>query len=97
MEDINIKVARLEKDIENLKAEQKEMKKSIVYINKLASSVEVLVNEMKHMNEKIDNINSKVELHHTEEPNKLIYKTKEVIVAAVVSAVVGAIITIILK
>lgn len=97
MDDLNKRVFSLEKDVEILQHEQVEMKKTISSINDLASSVKVMVNEMKHMNEKIDDINSKVELHHTEEPNKLMGKAKETIVIGIVSAIVGAIIALVLK
>jgi tetrahydromethanopterin S-methyltransferase subunit G len=49
------------------------------------------------MNEKIDNINSKVELHHTEEPNKLMSNIKQTIVNIIVGAIVGAIIALVIK
>ena len=97
MEDIDRRVTRLEDRMTSIEKEQKEQKQSIKDISKLASGVEVMANEMKHMNQKIDNIGSKVELHHTEEPNKLMNSAKIAIVTGIIGIIIGAIFALILK
>ncbi len=97
MEDVETRLTRLEDKVNHIEKEQKEQKQSIKDISKLASGVEVMANEMKHMNKKIDDLGSKVELHHTKKPNELMDKAKAAIVTGIIGIILGAIFALILK
>lgn len=63
----------------------------------LASDVKVMVNEMTNMKKDITDIKSNIEEYHHKEPNKFIFNVKNTIITGIVAALVGAIITLILK
>ena len=83
--------------VKYIEKEQKELREVVNETRKIANSVEIMAKEMVHMNEKIDKIDSKVEMHHTTEPNKLLNSVKTTVITAIASAIVGAIIMLILK
>ena len=63
----------------------------------LASDVKVMVSEMSNMKKDITHIKEDIETYHKQEPNKLIFNVKNAIVVGLASALVGALITLILK
>lgn len=63
----------------------------------LASDVKVMVSEMSNMKKDITHIKEDIETYHKQEPNKLIFNVKNAIIVGIASALVGALITLILK
>lgn len=63
----------------------------------LASDVKVMVSEMSTMKKDITHIKEDIETYHHQEPNKIIFNAKNAIVVGIVSALIGAIITLIIK
>lgn len=63
----------------------------------LASDVKVMVNEMTNMKKDINDIKGNIKEYHQTEPNKLIFNVKSAILVGVASAIVGAIIALVLK
>ena len=63
----------------------------------LASDVKVMVSEMSNMKKDINDIKDNIDEYHKVEPNKLIFNVKNTIVTGVVAAILGALITLILK
>ncbi len=63
----------------------------------LASDVKVMVNEMTNMKKDISDIKSNIDEYHKVEPNKLIFNIKNTIITGIAAAIVGAVITLILK
>lgn len=63
----------------------------------LASDVKVMVNEMTNMKKDIKEIKGNIDEYHKVEPNKLIFNAKNTIITAIISAIIGALITLILK
>jgi hypothetical protein len=56
-----------------------------------------MANEMVHMKDDVKDIKATVALHHTEEPNNLLNNIKKTAITAIVSAIVGAVIMLVLK
>lgn len=63
----------------------------------LASDVKVMVNEMTNMKKDISDIKSNIDEYHHQEPNKLIFNAKNAALVGIVSAIIGAVIGVILK
>ena len=63
----------------------------------LASDVKVMVNEMTNMKKDITDIKTNMDNYHRVEPNKLIFNAKNAVIVGIVSALVGAILVLILK
>ena len=63
----------------------------------LASDVKVMVSEMSNMKKDIKEIKGNIDEYHKVEPNKLIFNVKSTIITGVVSAIVGAVLALILK
>ena len=63
----------------------------------LASDVKVMVNEMSNMKKDISDIKGNIEEYHHKEPNKLIFNVKNAIIVGIASALLGSILTFILK
>lgn len=63
----------------------------------LASDVKVMVNEMSNMKKDISDIKGNIEEYHHKEPNKLIFNVKNAIIVGIASALLGSILTLILK
>ena len=63
----------------------------------LASDVKVMVNEMTNMKKDITEIKANIDEYHKSEPNKLIFNVKNAIITGVVGAIVGVVMTLILK
>lgn len=63
----------------------------------LASDVKVMVNEMSNMKKDITEIKDNIEEYHHKEPNKLIFNVKNAMVVGIASAILGAIIGLIIK
>jgi hypothetical protein len=74
-----------------------ELKEVVNETRKIANSVEIMAKEMVHMNAKIDKIDSKVEMHHTDNPNKLIFNIKNAIIVGIATAILTAIMALIFK
>lgn len=66
-------------------------------IYKLATSVEVMAEKMNNMDGTIVQIQSNIEEYHHKEPNKMIFNVKNAIVVGIVSALIGAMIGLIIK
>ncbi len=62
----------------------------------LASDVKVMVNEMSNMKKDITEIKDNIEEYHHKEPNKLIFNVKNALVVGVASAILGAILGLII-
>ena len=63
----------------------------------LASDVKVMVNEMTNMKKDIKEIKGNIDEYHKVEPNKLIFNAKNTVITGIISAIVGAIISLIFK
>ena len=63
----------------------------------LASDVKVMVNEMANMKKDINVIKDNIDEYHKVEPNKLIFNVKSTVITGIVAAIVGALITLIIK
>jgi len=63
----------------------------------LASDVKVMVGEMSGMKNDISEIKKNMKEYHTTEPNKLIFNMKNAIAVGVITAILTAIMTLILK
>jgi uncharacterized coiled-coil DUF342 family protein len=63
----------------------------------LASDVKVMVNEMTNMKKDIKEIKGNIDEYHKVEPNKLIFNAKNTIITGIISAIIGALIALILK
>jgi len=97
-------ILRLEREISENNASTKsahkridELQKITEAFHKLATNVEIMVTEMKYMKNDITEIKSNIEEYHHKEPNKMIFNVKNTIVTGVVSAIVGALVALILK
>ena len=66
-------------------------------IYELASSVKVLAEKMNNMDGTIVQIQSNIEEYHHKEPNKLWFNIKNAIAVGVVGALIGALMTLIIK
>jgi len=74
-----------------------ELQKITEAFHKLATNVEIMVTEMKHMKTDITEIKSNIEEYHHKEPNKLLFNIKNAILVGVVGALIGAIMALIIK
>ena len=63
----------------------------------LASDVKVMVGEMAGMKNDISEIKQNIDKYHTTEPNKIIFNAKNAIVVGIVTAILTAIMALILK
>lgn len=63
----------------------------------LASDVKVMVGEMSGMKNDISEIKKNIDKYHTTEPNKLIFNAKNAIVVGITTAILTAIMALILK
>ena len=63
----------------------------------LASDVKVMVNEMSNIKKDISDIKGNIEEYHHKEPNKIIFNVKNAVIVGIASALLGAILTLILK
>lgn len=63
----------------------------------LASDVKVMVSEMSNMKKDITDIKDNIEQYHHTEPNKLIFNVKNAIVVGIFTALLGALVALILK
>lgn len=63
----------------------------------LASDVKVMVSEMSNMKKDITSIKEDIEIYHHQEPNKIIFNAKNAVVVGIVSALIGAVLTLLLK
>jgi hypothetical protein len=63
----------------------------------LASDVKVMVNEMSTMKQDITDIKGDIEEYHHKNPNKLLFNAKNAIIIGIVSALLGALLALIIK
>lgn len=63
----------------------------------LASDVKVMVSEMSNMKKDITHIKEDIETYHHQEPNKLLFNVKNAVLVGTVSAILGALLALILK
>ena len=98
MEDreVVIKINNLENNVSELNKRVKELHKTTKAFYELASDVKVMVTEMSYMKQDIKDIKTKVNYHHNEEPNKLIFNVKNTAIIGIVSAIVSSIIALIM-
>lgn len=101
----------MEKIIMNVEKEIGELKGSVSSAHKridelqlvtkafydLASDVKVMVSEMSNMKKDITHIKEDIETYHHKEPNQLLFNVKNAILIGIVSAILGAILALILK
>ena len=97
-------IQQIEKELGQLDASTKQAHKRIDELQlvtkafyDLASDVKVMVNEMSNMKKDITHIKEDIEEYHHKEPNKLIFNVKNAVVVGIASALLGAIITLVLK
>lgn len=97
-------IQQIEKELGQLDASTKQAHKRIDELQlvtkafyDLASDVKVMVNEMSNMKKDITHIKEDIEEYHKKEPNKLIFNAKNAVVVGIVSAILGAIITLVIK
>lgn len=63
----------------------------------LASDVKVMVGEMSGMKNDISEIKNNIDKYHTAEPNKLLFNAKNAIIVGLVTAIITAIMALIIK
>lgn len=63
----------------------------------LASDVKVMVGEMSGMKNDISEIKQNIDKYHTTEPNKLIFNAKNAVIVGIATAILTAIMSLILK
>lgn len=63
----------------------------------LASDVKVMVGEMSGMKNDISEIKQNIDKYHTAEPNKLIFNAKNAIIVGIITALLTAVMALILK
>ena len=66
-------------------------------IYELASSVKVMAEKMNNMNGDISQIKANMEEYHHKEPKQLLFNIKNAIAIGIVSALLGALMTLIIK
>ena len=66
-------------------------------IYELATSVKVMAEKMNNMNGDISQIKANMEEYHHKEPNKLLFNMKNAIAVGIISALLGALMTLLLK
>lgn len=66
-------------------------------IYELASSVKVMAEKMNNMDGTIAQIQSNIEEYHHKEPNKLLFNIKNAIIVGIASALIGALMALIIK
>ena len=66
-------------------------------IYKLATSLEVMAEKMDNMNGDISQIKSNIEEYHHKEPKQLLFNIKNAIAVGIVGALIGALMTLIIK
>lgn len=73
------------------------LEKVVNVVYELSTSVKVMAEKMDHMNDNISGMKKDIDEYHHKEPNKLIFNVKNAIIVGVVSAIIGAILALILK
>lgn len=66
-------------------------------IYELASSVKVMAEKMNNMDGTIAQIQSNIEEYHHKEPNKILFNIKNAIIVGIASALIGALMALIIK
>ena len=95
-EELHEVIARQDESIKSAHKRIDELQVVIKAFYELAADVKVMVNEMTNMKADINDIKLKVDAHDNE-PNKLIFNIKNVIITGVVAAIVTSIMALILK
>lgn len=100
----NEEIVRLGRELSEVHASTKqahkridELQRTTEAFHKLATNVEIMVTEMKYMKNDITEIKSNIEEYHHKEPNELMFNVKNTIITGIISAIVGAVIALILK
>lgn len=100
----NNEILKIERELSELSASTKQAHKRIDELHlvtkafyDLASDVKVMVNEMTNMKKDIKEIKADIDEYHHQEPNKLIFNVKNTMITGIVSALIGAIIALVLK
>lgn len=96
-EDLIIKVARVEDSCKSAHKRIDELQTITKAFYDLASDVKVMVSEMSTMKSDITSIKEDINTYHTQEPGKLIFNIKNAVLVGVVGALVGALISLIIK
>lgn len=98
------KIAQLEKELGEVAYSTKNAHKRIDELQlvtkafyDLASDVKVMVNEMKNMKKDITDIKAEINEYHQVAPNKLIFNVKNALVVGTFTALLTALIALILK
>ena len=91
-----VKVALLEESMKETNKRIDELQVVVKAFYELASDVKVMVNEMTNMKKDINDIKQKVDAYDSE-PKKIIFNAKNTAITGFISAIVGAIIALILK
>lgn len=95
-QEVLIEISKLKNNTNALNKRVDELQQITKAFYDLASDVKVMVIEMSYMKKDIKEIKGKVDYHHTEEPNKLMFNIKNVAITGVVSAIVSSVIALIM-
>ena len=97
MLNIEKEIGELKSDVNNAHKRIDDLQLVTKAFYDLASDVKVMVNEMTNMKKDINDIKDNIDEYHKVEPNKLLFNAKSAIITGVVAAIVGALVTLILK
>lgn len=97
MMNIEKEIGELKSDVNNAHKRIDDLQMVTKAFYDLASDVKVMVNEMTNMKKDIKEIKGNIDEYHKVEPNKLIFNVKNAVIVGFASAIVGAIIALILK
>lgn len=96
-DELIIKVAKLEDSCKSAHKRIDDLQTITKAFYDLASDVKVMVSEMSTMKSDITSIKEDINTYHTQEPGKLIFNMKNAVLVSVVSALIGALISLIIK
>lgn len=92
-----IKIAKLEDSCKSAHKRIDDLQTITKAFYDLASDVKVMVSEMSTMKSDITTIKKDINTYHTQEPGKLIFNMKNAVLVGVAGAIVGALISLIIK
>lgn len=96
-EDITLLIARQDESIKQAHKRIDELQKTVEAFHELVSNVSAMVVEMQYMKNDIKSIKHNIDEYHTSTPNKLIFNAKNAVITGIVGALLGALLTLILK
>lgn len=98
------KLLKIEKELgevhESTKSAHKRidnLEKVVNVVYELSTSVKVMAEKMDYMNDNISGMKKDIDEYHHKEPNKILFNAKNAIVVGIISAILGALLALIIK